>query len=108
MHAEVAEWLRNATAKIEAAADESVNELAKEAAEIVRARTDSGRTLTRRAVRYRITGPLAAVVGLFFGRKYTKNKNSFTYRHLREVWRRDVRPTLLRRRIKKLNSKLSR
>jgi hypothetical protein len=108
MHAEVAEWLRNAKATIEAATTESVQELAKEAAEIVRDRTDSGRRLTRQAVRHKMTGPRTAVVGLFFGRRYTKNKNSFTYRHFRQVWRDVVRPELLRRRVKTLNSKLSR
>lgn len=108
MHAEVEKWLINVGARVEAAADESVEELAKEAAELVGTYTYPNRRLTRQAVRYKLTGPRTAVVGLYFGSRYTKNKNSFTYRHFRDVWRNDVRPELLRRRIKKLNSKLSR
>lgn len=105
MTSDVDEWILQATELIETAVEESIEEVAKEAAQLVREYTFPNRRKTRESVRYRITGPNSAEVGLYFGQKFTGNTNTFTHRHFREVWR-DVRPQIEARLINRLNQKL--
>ena len=105
MSSNVDEWISSVAEQIEVAASESIHEVAQEAAQLVRDYTYPGRKVTRNSVRVVITGPYTATVGLYFGRKYTKNTNSFTYRHFRKTWD-HIRPMIAPRLAKRMNGKL--
>lgn len=108
MRPEVARLLQQITERLEAAATETVQELSTEAAQMIAAEIPANRPQTRQAVKSRRVGIMRAKVGLFFGRQYTRNKRSFTYRTLATIWRQIVRPRLRSRLVKKLNEKLKR
>lgn len=108
MHSQVQHLLNQITERLTTAANETVQELAVEAEELVRQYTPANRRKTREAVRSKMLGERSAVVGLYFRTRYTKNKNGPTYKLFADMWRRDIRPRLRARLIKKLNNKLHR
>jgi hypothetical protein len=108
MHSQVRRLVDQITERFETAADETVQELASEAASMVKEKTPDNRRKTRQSVRWKMLGPRLAVVGLYFATRYTKNKRAFTYRMFSDMWRQDIRPRLRARLIKKLNNKLQR
>lgn len=108
MNPAVSQWLQRATEKLQDAADEVVNELAADAAQMIGNQIPANRTRTRRAVKAVRIGLRHAAVGLFFANRYTRNKRSVTYESLAGIWRGHVRPRLRARLVKKLNQKLKR
>lgn len=106
MTVNVEAWMLQASATIETAVGESVHEVAAEAAKLIRDYTYPGRRLTRNSVRAVITGQNSAVVGLYFGKRYSGNTNTFTHRHFRETIE-DIRPELAKRFASKLSNKLN-
>jgi hypothetical protein len=108
MHPNIKRFLEQATERITTAAAETVEQLAKEGAVILSQEFDSRRTETRRAARWRKLGELSAEVGLFFPRRYTRNKNAFTYKEFERIVRTRLRPQLRSNLGKILNNKLQR
>ena len=106
MNPQVAQWLEHLTEKLETAVSETVTELAKEGAAILRQEFAINRTQTRRAARWRKLGAMRAKVGLFFPRRYTRNKNAFTYREFERIVKDKLGPILHASLVTKLNSKL--
>lgn len=106
MHKEVAAWLESTEKRIKDAVNETVRETAPDAAGMIQTLIPANRRKTVDSVRHKMIGPRMALVGLFFATKYYANKNSFTFRHFRTVWRDQVRPRIVPRLIKRLNKKL--
>jgi hypothetical protein len=104
----VAEWLASAEKIITEAVNETVQEMAPEAARLLQGNIPGNRKKTKASVKHMMTGARSAKIGLFFAEKYTDNKNSFTYRLFRQVWRDKVRPEIRAKFIRTLNNKLQR
>jgi hypothetical protein len=104
----VAEWLASVERKLTEAVNETVQEMAPEAAKLLQGNIPGNRKKTKASVKYMMTGARSAKIGLFFADKYTTNKNSFTYRLFRRVWREKVRPETRAKFIRTLNNKLQR
>jgi hypothetical protein len=108
MNPQVQRLLDQITERLETAAAETVQELAREGVSILQQEFDTNRQQTRRAAKWRKLGAMEAEVGLFFARRYTRNKNAFTYREFERIVRNKLRPALAAKLVTKLNSKLHR
>lgn len=106
MHSEVAAWLASTEKRIVDAVQQTVRETAPEAAGMIQNLIPANRRKTVDSVKHRMIAPRMAIVGLFFPTKYYANRNSFTFRFFRTVWREQVRPRIVPRLIKRLNDKL--
>lgn len=106
MHREVEAWLESTEKRLIKAVEETVRETAPDAAGMIQNLIPGNRRKTVDSVKHRMIGPRMAIVGLFFATKYYANRNSFTFRHFRTVWRDQVRPRIVPRLIKRLNNKL--
>jgi hypothetical protein len=108
MHKNIVKLLEQIETRVTTAANETVEELAIEAADMVKEQTPAARKKTRQSVRWKRLAERRAVVGLFFAERFLKNKKAFTFRMFSDMWRQNIRPRLTSRLIKKLNSKLQR
>ena len=81
---------------LQSAVAETLQQIAIEAAALVREYTWPTRRQTLRAVRSFVRGN-SVHCGLYFGRKFPKSRDTLTHRHFKEVWTEDVRPRLKQR-----------
>ena len=108
MHPNVRRLLEQIEERVTTAANETVTELAIEAADMVKEQTPAARRKTRQSVRWKQLSERHAVAGLFFAERFFKNKKAVTFRMFSDMWRQNIRPRLKSRLIKKLNIKLQR
>lgn len=99
------EWIRNLEQRVTDAVDETVQELAVYSEALIRSNVEGNRPKTRSSVGHRMTGRRSAAVGLFFATKYSGSTNTETHRQFRRTCRL-IRPALVKRLVKTLNTKL--
>lgn len=104
----VSQWLEFAERKLTEATGETVVEMAIDSSRQLRGNIPSNRKRTKASVKHIMTGVRSAKIGMFFSDKYSENKDAFTYRLFRHLWRDKVRPETRAKFIRTLNNKLQR